>query len=68
MLHVIVALLQTGEVKCRVSNSAEDSLTCSAWHNDGTKFYVGGTRGQFLECVSHCAYMYMYYVTCSFSF
>lgn len=44
--------LQTGEVKCRVQNSAEDSLTCGAWSPDGQHFYVGGTRGQFLECVS----------------
>ena len=43
---------QNGEVKCRIQNSAEDSLTCCAWNNDGQRFYVGGTRGQFLECVS----------------
>jgi hypothetical protein len=48
----IVFNTQTGEVKCRVQNSAEDSLTCGAWSPDGQHFYVGGTRGQFLECVS----------------
>ena len=35
-----------------MQNSAEDSLTCGAWSPDGQHFYVGGTRGQFLECVS----------------
>lgn len=39
-------------MKCKVQNSAEDSLTCGAWSPDGQYFYVGGTRGQFLECVS----------------
>ena len=38
--------------KCRVSNSTEDSLTCCAWHHTGRRFYVGGLRGQFYECVS----------------
>ena len=46
--------IQTGEVKCRVHNSSEDSLSCGAWHRSGTKFYVGGQRGQFFECVSKC--------------
>lgn len=41
---------ETGEMKCRVHNSPEESLTCCAWHNDGKRFYLGGTRGQFLEC------------------
>lgn len=49
----VCTCVQTGEVKCRVQNSAEDSLTCSAWSPDGENFYVGGTRGQFLECVSY---------------
>lgn len=33
-------------------SSPEDSLTCCAWHYQGQKFYVGGLRGQFYECVS----------------
>eukprot|EP00731_Ephydatia_muelleri_P027695 Em0019g568a len=41
---------ETGEMKCRVHNSPEESLTCCAWHNDGKRFYLGGTRGQFFEC------------------
>jgi WD40 repeat protein len=48
--EAIVFCTQTGEVKCRVQHSAEDSLTCGAWSPDGQHFYVGGTRGQFLEC------------------
>ena len=39
-------------MKCRVTTTSEDNFVCCAWHRDGTKFYVGGTRGQFLECVS----------------
>ena len=50
-------MTQTGEVKCRVHNSSEDSLSCGAWHRNGTKFYVGGQRGQFFECVSKCIKM-----------
>lgn len=51
--HVtLLALSQTGEVKCRIQNSQEDSLTSCAWDNDGGRFYIGGTRGQFMECVS----------------
>ncbi|XP_019874783.2 WD repeat-containing protein 26 [Aethina tumida] len=34
----------------KVSQSPEDSLTCCSWTKDGTKFYVGGTRGQFYMC------------------
>lgn len=54
---------QTGEVKCHIQNSAEDSLTCGAWCSDGYRFYVGGNRGQFYQCVSahvlsDCHYMY----------
>ena len=35
-----------------MQNSSDDSLSCGAWHRSGTKFYVGGQRGQFFECVS----------------
>lgn len=37
--------------KCvKVSQSAEDVLTCAAWHKDGSKFVVGGMRGHFYQC------------------
>lgn len=48
--EALVFNTETGEIKCRVHNSPEESLTCCAWHNDGKRFYLGGTRGQFLEC------------------
>lgn len=35
-----------------MNHSAEDSLTCCAWYEDGQRFVVGGTRGQFYQCVS----------------
>lgn len=44
-------LLQTGELKVKVSHSPEDSLTTCSWHKDGKKFVTGGTRGQFYQCV-----------------
>lgn len=43
---------QTGELKCRMTQAADDSLTCCAWNPDGKKFYTGGKRGQFYQCVS----------------
>lgn len=42
--------VETGELKCRMNHSAEDSLTCCAWYEDGQRFVVGGTRGQFYQC------------------
>lgn len=37
--------------KCvKVSQSAEDVLTCAAWHRDGARFVVGGIRGHFYQC------------------
>ena len=44
--------MQTGELKCRMSHSPEDSLTCCSWYPDGKKFVTGGMRGQFYQCVS----------------
>ena len=49
---VLSLLLQSGDEKCRVHQTSEDCPTCCAWHTDGSKFYVAGTRGQFFECVS----------------
>ncbi|CAH3181793.1 unnamed protein product [Porites evermanni] len=43
---------ETGELKCRMSQSTDDSLTCCAWNPDSKRFYTGGKRGQFYQCVS----------------
>ena len=61
---------QTWQEKCRVTHSPEDSLTCCAWHHGGHKFYVGGLRGQFYECVSkltciQCVYLLIYHSSLS---
>lgn len=45
-------VLQTGDLKVKMSQSPEDSLTSAAWHSDGRKFVTGGVRGQFYQCVS----------------
>jgi len=42
--------VESGELKCRMNHSAEDSLTCCAWYPDGRKFVTGGMRGQFYQC------------------
>jgi len=42
--------VQTGELRVKMQNSPEDSLTTCAWHRDGKKFVAGGTRGQFYQC------------------
>lgn len=51
-LVIVIFVLQTGDLKCRMSQSPDDSLTCCAWNPDGKRFYTGGTRGQFYQCVS----------------
>lgn len=43
---------KTGELKCRMNQATDDSLTCCAWNPDGERFYTGGKRGQFYQCVS----------------
>ena len=45
-------LFQTGELRQKVSQSPEDSLTSAAWQPDSRRFIAGGTRGQFYMCVS----------------
>ncbi|XP_052269442.1 WD repeat-containing protein 26-like [Dreissena polymorpha] len=40
----------TGELKVKMSQSPEDSLTGAAWHSDSRKFVTGGTKGQFYQC------------------
>lgn len=43
---------QTGELRTKMSQSHEDSLTSVAWNPDGKRFVTGGQRGQFYQCVS----------------
>lgn len=50
--EAIVYITESGDEKCRVHQTSEDCPTCCAWHTDGSKFYVAGTRGQFFECSS----------------
>ncbi|XP_069749943.1 WD repeat-containing protein 26-like isoform X2 [Narcine bancroftii] len=40
----------TGELRTKMSQSHEDSLTCAAWNPDGKRFVTGGQRGQFYQC------------------
>uniref|UniRef100_UPI00358E6BB9 WD repeat-containing protein 26-like isoform X1 n=1 Tax=Myxine glutinosa TaxID=7769 RepID=UPI00358E6BB9 len=42
--------VQTGELKVKMSQSHEDSLTCAAWNPDSKRFVTGGQRGQFYQC------------------
>lgn len=42
--------VQTGELRMKVQNQPEDSLTACAWHRDGKKYVTGGIRGQFYQC------------------
>ncbi|XP_051900926.1 WD repeat-containing protein 26-like [Pristis pectinata] len=42
--------VQTGELRTKMSQSHEDSLTCAAWNPDGKRFVTGGQRGQFYQC------------------
>ncbi|XP_059838549.1 WD repeat-containing protein 26 isoform X3 [Hypanus sabinus] len=40
----------TGELRTKMSQSHEDSLTSVAWNSDGKRFVTGGQRGQFYQC------------------
>ncbi|GAB1285806.1 WD repeat-containing protein 26 [Apodemus speciosus] len=40
----------TGELRTKMSQSHEDSLTSVAWNPDGKRFVTGGQRGQFYQC------------------
>jgi len=42
--------VETGDLKVKMSQSPEDSLTSASWHVDGRRFVTGGTRGQFYQC------------------
>uniref|UniRef100_A0A8C6SAQ6 WD repeat-containing protein 26 n=1 Tax=Neogobius melanostomus TaxID=47308 RepID=A0A8C6SAQ6_9GOBI len=39
--------VQTGELRTKMSQSHEDSLTSVSWNPDGKRFVTGGQRGQF---------------------
>lgn len=41
---------ETGDLRHKMSHSADDSLTTCAWQAGGEKFVCGGTRGQFYQC------------------
>ena len=47
--ELMVFSSDTGEVRCTVNNTREDSLTSCAWL-DTDIFYTGGTKGQFYQC------------------
>ena len=47
--ELIVFCSDTGEIRCTVNNTREDSLTSCAWL-DSDIFYTGGTKGQFYQC------------------
>ncbi|KAK0181661.1 hypothetical protein PV327_003928 [Microctonus hyperodae] len=38
------------ELRLKLTQSTEDSLTACAWHRDANKFVTGGLRGQFYQC------------------
>ncbi|XP_013416632.1 WD repeat-containing protein 26 [Lingula anatina] len=42
--------VETGDLRVKMSQSPEDSLTCASFHADGKRFITGGTRGQFYQC------------------
>ncbi|XP_012688988.2 WD repeat-containing protein 26 isoform X2 [Clupea harengus] len=42
--------VQTGELRTKMTQSHEDSLTSVAWNPDGKRFVTGGQRGQFYQC------------------
>ncbi|XP_077998081.1 WD repeat-containing protein 26-like [Glandiceps talaboti] len=42
--------VETGELRCKMSQSPDDSLTCAAWNSDCKRFVAGGMKGQFYQC------------------
>lgn len=50
-LNPPIIVFQTGELRTKMSQSHEDSLTSVAWNPDGKRFVTGGQRGQFYQCV-----------------
>ncbi|KAI6660096.1 hypothetical protein LOD99_14437 [Oopsacas minuta] len=47
--ELMVFSSDTGEIRCTVNNTREDSLTSCAWL-DTDIFCTGGTKGQFYQC------------------
>ena len=54
---------QTGELRTKMSQSHEDSLTSVAWNPDGKRFVTGGQRGQFYQCVSESDFFSFFFFT-----
>ncbi|BFZ07001.1 hypothetical protein BsWGS_10039 [Bradybaena similaris] len=48
--EVYIYNVLTGEVRQKIHQNADDSLTYAAWMPDGRKFVVGGVKGQFFYC------------------
>ncbi|CAB0035689.1 unnamed protein product [Trichogramma brassicae] len=42
------------ELRVKLTQGTEDSLTACAWHRDSNKFVTGGLRGQFYQCDMDC--------------
>ncbi|XP_077866982.1 WD repeat-containing protein 26-like [Saccoglossus kowalevskii] len=42
--------VDTGDLRCKMSQSPDDSLTCAAWNSDCKRFVAGGMKGQFYQC------------------
>ncbi|XP_055698697.1 WD repeat-containing protein 26 homolog isoform X7 [Phlebotomus papatasi] len=42
--------IEEEKLRTKMSHSPEDSLTCAAFSQDGTRFVTGGVRGQFYLC------------------
>ncbi|EMP24555.1 WD repeat-containing protein 26 [Chelonia mydas] len=53
--------VQTGELRTKMSQSHEDSLTSVAWNPDGKRFVTGGQRGQFYQCSTRRSSYYVIY-------
>lgn len=48
--EIYIYNVDEGKLIVKMSNSAEESLSCAAFNKDGTKFVCGGTKGQFYLC------------------
>ena len=41
---------ESGELRAKVSNNPDDSLSCCCFSSDGRRIATGGTRGQLYQC------------------
>ena len=48
--EVYVWTAETGDLKCIISQSVEDSLTTAAWYSDSRQFAVAGIKGHLYQC------------------